>query len=69
MTQIKVNKVKKEMEVLSSGHTSTDTQNIFYDIVFKKKVEERIEEAGGETLTYWKEYPALAGLVAEHHIA
>ncbi len=56
MTQVKVSKVKKEIEILSSGLTSTDAQNIFYDIVFKKKVEEGLKEADEGTLTDWKEF-------------
>ena len=48
MTTVKIRKVKKEIESLSSGLTATDAQQIFYDIVFKKKVEEGLKEADGE---------------------
>lgn len=56
MNQVKVSKVKKEIEILSSELTSTDAQNIFYDIVFKKKVEEGLKEADAGTLTDWKDF-------------
>ena len=56
MPALKINKLKKEIETLSSGLTSTDAQNIFYDIVFKKKVEEGLKEADEGTVTDWKHF-------------
>jgi hypothetical protein len=56
MTTVKINKVKKEIETLSSGLSATDAQHIFYDIVFKKKVEEGLKEADEGMLTDWKDF-------------
>ncbi len=56
MGTIKISKVKKEIETLSSGLTAADAQTIFYDIVFKKKVEEGLKEADAGMLTDWKDF-------------
>jgi hypothetical protein len=56
MGTIKISKVKKEIETLSSGLSSSDAQNIFYDIVFKKKVEEGLKEADRGEITDWKDF-------------
>lgn len=56
MTAVKIKKVKKEIETLSSELSATDAQHIFYDIVFKKKVEEGIKEADEGMLTDWKDF-------------
>ena len=56
MTAVKIRKVKKEIESLSSGLTATDAQQIFYDIVFKKKVEEGLKEADGGKATDWNDF-------------
>jgi hypothetical protein len=56
MATLKINKVKKEIETLSSGLSSADAQNIFYDIVFKKKVEEGLKEADEGMLTDWNDF-------------
>ncbi|MEO6252005.1 MAG: hypothetical protein ABIO79_01760 [Ferruginibacter sp.] len=56
MATIKINKVKKDIETRSSGLSSTDAQLIFYDIVFKKKVEEGLKEADEGMSTDWKEF-------------
>ena len=56
MAQVKINKVKKEIETLSSGLSAYDAQHIFYDIVFKKKVEEGIKEADEGMATDWKAF-------------
>jgi hypothetical protein len=39
---------------LSSNLTSADAQDIFYDILFKKKVEEGLKEADAGMVTDWK---------------
>jgi hypothetical protein len=54
MPILKINKVKKEIETLSSSLSSSDAQDIFYDIVFKKKVEEGLREADAGMVTDWK---------------
>lgn len=54
MPTLKVNKVKKEIEILSSTLSSNDVQDIFYGIVFKKKVEEGLKEADAGMVTDWK---------------
>lgn len=56
MTTVKINKVKKDIETLSSGLSASDAQLIFYDIVFKKKVEEGLKEADAGMLTDWNEF-------------
>ena len=56
MTTVKINKVKKEIETLSSGLSATDAQHIFYDIVFKKKVEEGLKEADEGMVSHWKDF-------------
>jgi hypothetical protein len=56
MAAIKINKVRKEIEILSSSLSATDAQHIFYDIVFKKKVEEGLGEADTGMLTDWKAF-------------
>lgn len=56
MGTVKIRKVKKEIESLSSGLSAADAQHIFYDIVFKKKVEEGLKEADEGMLTEWKEF-------------
>jgi hypothetical protein len=56
MAMLKINKVKKEIETLSSGLTAADAQTIFYDIIFKKKVEEGLKEADAGMLTDWKDF-------------
>jgi hypothetical protein len=56
MAIIKMNKVKKEIEILSSGLSSANAQNIFYDIVFKKKVEEGLKEADEGMVTDWNDF-------------
>jgi hypothetical protein len=52
---VKVIKVKKEIETLSAPLTSTDAQNIFYEIVFKKKVEEGLNEADDGMVSDWND--------------
>ena len=56
MTTVKINKVKKEIETLSSGLSATDAQHIFYDIILKKKVEEGLKEADEGMVTDWKDF-------------
>ncbi len=56
MGTVKIQKVKKEIEVLSSKLSSTDAQDIFYDIVFKKKVEEGLKETDAGELSDWKDF-------------
>ena len=56
MATVKMNKVKKEIETLSSGLSSFDAQHIFYDIIFKKKVEEGLKEADEGMASDWKEF-------------
>ena len=56
MGTVKINKVKKDIEILSSGLSSMDAQAIFYDIVFKKKVEEGLKEADEGTVSDWNEF-------------
>ena len=56
MATVKMNKVKKEIETLSSGLSSFDAQHIFYDIIFKKKVEEGLKEADEGIATDWKDF-------------
>lgn len=56
MGTVKINKVKKDIEILSSGLSSKDAQAIFYDIVFKKKVEEGLKEADEGTVSDWNEF-------------
>ena len=45
MNHTKITEVKREIESLSSTLSSADAQHIFYDIVFKKRVEEGLKEA------------------------
>ena len=56
MQNVKIKKVKKEIESLSSELSSTDAQHIFYDIVFKKKVEEGLKEANNGNVTDWNDF-------------
>ena len=49
----KINKVKKEIENISATLSAIDAQQIFYDIVFKKKVEEGLKEADAGDVTDW----------------
>ena len=56
MGTIKIEKVKKEIESLSAQLSSDDAQHIFYDILFKKKVEEGLEEADKGMLSDWHEF-------------
>jgi predicted transcriptional regulator len=49
-------KVKQEIENLSSSLTANDAQQIFYDIVFKKKVEEGLKQADAGELTDWNDF-------------
>ena len=56
MATVKIDKVKKDIETLSSGLSANDAQHIFYDIVFKKKVEEGLKEADEGMLTDWNEF-------------
>ena len=58
MDQVKITAVKKEIENLSSKLSSEDAQHIFYDIVFKKKVEEGLKEADKGMLTDWNDFKA-----------
>lgn len=58
MNQAKITDVKKEIESLSAKLSSADAQDIFYDIVFKKKVEEGLKEADKGMLTDWNEFKA-----------
>ncbi len=54
MPLLKVKKIKKEIETLSSDLSSNDAQTIFYDIVFKKKVEEGLKEADAGNVEDWE---------------
>jgi hypothetical protein len=54
MPLFKAEKIKREIETLSSSLTANDAQDIFYDIVFKKKVEEGLKEADAGMVTDWK---------------
>ena len=54
MQILKKSELKKEIENLSSNLSSKDAQNIFYDIVFKKKVEEGLKDADEGLLTDWE---------------
>jgi hypothetical protein len=54
MPTLKIEKTKKEIEALSTNLSSNDAQEIFYDIVFKKKVEEGLKEADAGTVSDWK---------------
>lgn len=56
MTAVKISKLKKEIETLSSGLSASDALHIFYDIVFKKKVEEGLKEADEGQATDWNEF-------------
>lgn len=56
MDALKKKKVKKEIESLSAGLSSSDAQNIFYSIVFKKQVEEGLKEADNGQLTDWEDF-------------
>jgi hypothetical protein len=56
MTAVKIRKVKKEIETLSSGLSAADGQDIFYDIVFKKNVEEGLKEADEGMVSDWKDF-------------
>jgi hypothetical protein len=56
MTAVKIKKVKKEIESLSSALSATDAQQIFYDIIFKKKVEEGLKEADDGKTTDWNDF-------------
>ena len=56
MKAIKINKLKKDIETLSSALSASDAQDIFYDIVFKKKVEEGLKEADEGQVTEWNEF-------------
>ena len=58
MDQLKITAVKKEIEILSAKLSSADAQHIFYDIVFKKKVEEGLKEADKGMLTDWNDFKA-----------
>ena len=56
MGTVKINKLKKEIETISSGLSSADAQHIFYDIVFKKKVEEGLKEADEGMVSNWNDF-------------
>jgi hypothetical protein len=56
MGTTKIKKVKKEIETLSSSLSSADAQQIFYDIVFRKKVEEGLKEADAGEMSDWNAF-------------
>lgn len=56
MGVVKLAKVKKEIENISSSLSSADAQHIFYDIIFKKKVEEGLKEADTGMASDWKAF-------------
>lgn len=56
MGLVKNKKVKQEIENLSSALTANDAQQIFYDIVFKKKVEEGLKQADAGEATDWNDF-------------
>jgi hypothetical protein len=61
MPQLKAEKIKQEIETLSSGLSSNAAQEIFYDIVFKKKVEEGLKEADAGMVTDWEMFKKEMG--------
>jgi predicted transcriptional regulator len=56
MNTVKIKKVKQEIETLSSALTANDAQEIFYDIIFKKKVEEGLKDADEGMVTDWEDF-------------
>jgi hypothetical protein len=56
MGTVKINTIKKEIETISSELSSADAQHIFYDIVFKKKVEEGLKEADEGMVSDWNDF-------------
>ena len=56
MGTIKMNTIKKEIETISSALSSADAQKIFYDIVFRKKVEEGMKEPDTGMASNWNEF-------------
>lgn len=56
MKTLKIQRVKKEIESLSTELSSKDAQQIFYDIVFRKQVTEGIKEADNGELTDWDDF-------------
>ena len=56
MKALQIRKVKKEIETLSSVLSSVDAKNIFYDIIFKKQVEEGLKEADAGEMTDWEDF-------------
>lgn len=56
MGTTKNTKVKKEIETLSSSLSASDAQQIFYDIVFKKKIEEGLKEADAGDISDWNAF-------------
>jgi hypothetical protein len=56
MSITKINKVKKEIENLSSSLTANTAQKIFYDIIFRKKVDEGLKDVDNEIAADWKDF-------------
>ncbi len=56
MLSIIIKKGKKEIETLSSSLNATDAQEIFYDIIFKKKVEEGLKDADNGNVYDWNAF-------------
>ncbi len=56
MGTVQKQEVKAAIENLSSGLSSAEAQNIFYNIVFKKKVEEGLKEADAGETTDWEDF-------------
>ncbi len=53
MQTIALKKVKKEIETLSNTLNATDAQEIFYHIIFKKKVKEGLADADDGNVSDW----------------
>ena len=56
MDALKKRNVKKEIESLSAGLSSADAQTIFYNIVFRKQVEEGLKEADSGQVSDWEDF-------------
>ncbi len=56
METLQMQQVKNAIENLSSSLSSSEAQDIFYNIVFKKKVEEGLKEADAGEATDWEDF-------------
>ncbi len=56
MKQTTLTELRNEVESLTAALSSKEVQQMFYDIVFKKNVEEGLKQADDGELTDWEDF-------------